>query len=110
MLREQHYRLTDARGRAPSRLPGRLDRDEAEKAFRDDLEKRREQPRFANGRSVRNAIDRARMRHAIRIYDTVEEKQKLTKADLVTFSDEDITKSRVFDQGAYGDVPERAES
>ncbi len=25
-----------------------------------------------------------RMRHAIRIYDTVEEKQKLTKADLVT--------------------------
>lgn len=59
---------------------------------------------------MRNAIDRARMRHAIRIYETVEEKQKLTKTDLVTLSDEDITKSRVFEKGAYGDVPERAES
>ncbi len=73
------------------------------------MEKRREQPRFANARSVRNALDRARMRHAIRIYDTAEEKQKLTKGDLVTLESEDITKSRVFEEGAYGDVPERAE-
>lgn len=93
MLREQHYRMSE----------------DTEKAFREYLEKRKEQPRFANARSVRNAIDRARMRHAIRIYDTAEEKQKLTKADLVTLAEEDITKSRVFEKGAYGDVPERAE-
>ncbi len=49
-----------------------------------------------------------RMRHAIGIYDTAEEKQKLTKADLVTLAEEDITKSRVFEV-AYGDIPERAE-
>ncbi len=94
MLKELHYRMSE----------------DADKAFREYLEKRREQPRFANARSVRNAIDRARMRHAIRIYDTAEEKQKLTKADLVTLAEEDITKSRVFEKGAYGDVPERAES
>lgn len=49
------------------------------------------------------------MRHAIRIYDTVEEKQKLTKADLATLAEEDITKSRVFEEVAYGDIPESAE-
>jgi len=93
MLKDQHYKLAD----------------DAEKAFREYLEKRREQPRFANARSVRNAIDRARMRQAIRIYDVAEEKQKLTKGDLVTLAEEDITKSRVFEDGAHGDVPERAE-
>jgi|GEM_PF-222537 len=93
MLKEQHYRMGE----------------DTEKAFQEYLEKRREQPRFANARSVRNAIDRARMRHAIRVYDTAEEKKTLTKGDLVTLIEEDITKSRVFEEGAYGDVPERAE-
>ena len=49
------------------------------------------------------------MRHAIRIYDTAGDKEKLTKAGVVTLEAEDITKSRVFQEGAYGDVPERAE-
>jgi len=35
--------------------------------FRDYIERRRTQPHFANARSVRNAIERARLRHAARL-------------------------------------------
>jgi probable Rubsico expression protein CbbX len=82
MLREQRYRF------AP----------EAEKAFEDYLQRRMEQPRFANGRSVRNALDRLRMRHANRLWEATEDGDgRLTKADLVTILPDDITKSRVFE-------------
>ncbi len=60
------------------------------------------QPRFANGRSVRNALDRVRMRQAIRLYEAAGRGRLLTKKDLVTLEAEDILKSRVFDGGAYG--------
>jgi probable Rubsico expression protein CbbX len=71
---------------------------EAEAAFRDYLERRMEQPRFANGRSVRNALDRLRMRHANRLWDTLDtESGKVSKADLVTITAADIRASRVFD-------------
>ncbi|HEU0086886.1 MAG TPA: CbbX protein, partial [Pseudonocardiaceae bacterium] len=40
---------------------------EAEQTFREYLDRRRKQPRFANARSVRNAIERARLRHASRM-------------------------------------------
>ncbi|MGH9190009.1 MAG: hypothetical protein ACRD0Q_08270 [Acidimicrobiales bacterium] len=40
---------------------------EAEAAFRDYLERRMRQPRFANGRSVRNALERARLRLRTRL-------------------------------------------
>ena len=42
---------------------------EADEAFREYLERRMRQPRFAHARSVRNAIERARLRHANRIYE-----------------------------------------
>lgn len=57
-------------------------------------EKRMKQPHFANARSIRNAIDRARMRQANRIFNN--KNKILTKADLVTIHSEDILKSRLF--------------
>ena len=39
-------------------------------ALRDYVERRRERPRFAHGRSIRNAIERARMRQAARLFDS----------------------------------------
>jgi len=41
--------------------------EEAARVFIDYLERRRGQPHFANARSVRNALDRARLRHASRL-------------------------------------------
>jgi hypothetical protein len=38
--------------------------DDAREAFEEDIMRRLERPRFAYGRSIRNAIDRARMRRA----------------------------------------------
>lgn len=75
---------------------------DAEKAFEEYIGLRREQANFANGRSVRNALDRARMRQAIRLFEGVEKGRKLTKKDLVTIQAEDILQSRVFQGGAVG--------
>ncbi|MGI8408242.1 MAG: AAA family ATPase [Actinomycetota bacterium] len=74
---------------------------DAEKAFEEYLKLRMEQPRFANGRSVRNALDRVRMHQAIRLYDAAERGRTLTKGDLVTIQDEDVRQSRVFEGGVY---------
>jgi probable Rubsico expression protein CbbX len=60
---------------------------DAEKAFQEYLTRRMDQPRFANGRSVRNALDRLRMRHAIRLWESAtsgDGDHKVTKANLVT--------------------------
>jgi probable Rubsico expression protein CbbX len=65
-------------------------------AFRDYLERRMRQPRFAHGRSVRNAIERARLRHANRIYEHTLDGEQPTVQDLVRIEAEDILKSRVF--------------
>jgi probable Rubsico expression protein CbbX len=78
MLEEQQYQFTP----------------EAEIAFLDYIKKRKEQPLFANARSVKNALDRSRMRHANRIFENGS--QMLTKADLVNITVEDIKQSRVF--------------
>jgi len=67
--------------------------DEAKAAMREYVERRVEQPRFANGRSIRNAVERARMRQALRLFDSG---NKLTKEDLVTITSEDIRQSSVF--------------
>jgi probable Rubsico expression protein CbbX len=67
--------------------------DGAREAFLDYIRHRVEQPRFAHGRSIRNAIDRARMRQAMRLFDSG---SQLTKEDLVTIEDEDIRQSSVF--------------
>ncbi len=94
MIAEQKYRF------AP----------DAEKAFQEYLTRRMEQPRFANGRSVRNALDRLRMRHAIRLWEGAvsgDGSRKVTKGDLVTIEAEDVMKSRVFEEG---DVPDREDT
>ena len=67
---------------------------EAEKALYKYIDRRRELPHFANARSMRNALDRARMRQANRIFSSNQE--VLTKLDLVTIQAEDILKSRIF--------------
>ena len=68
--------------------------DEAEAALAAYVERRRGQPRFANARSIRNAIDRARLRHAARLF---EHPGPLSRADLMTIEAQDIRASSVFD-------------
>lgn len=67
---------------------------DADQVLLDYAERRMKQPHFANARSIRNAIDRARMRQANRIF--VSGDKMLTKHDLVTIQSEDILKSRLF--------------
>jgi probable Rubsico expression protein CbbX len=78
MIEEQQYQLTP----------------EAEDALMEYIKVRMEKPLFANARSVRNALDRARMRQANRIFETSSD--LLTKSDLVTIQPEDLLQSRVF--------------
>ena len=73
--------------------------DDAERALRDYIELRVRQPRFAHGRSIRNAIERARMRQATRLFDA---NRKLTKQDLVTIEADDIRQSSVFSDTQQG--------
>ena len=58
------------------------------------IQKRKEKPLFANARSIKNALDRARMRQANRIFDS--RGQVLTKKELVNIEAEDILQSTVF--------------
>ena len=69
---------------------------DAEKAFREYLIKRKTMPHFANARSVRNAIDRARLRQANRLLSSG---KLLNKQDLITIEAADILASRVFREG-----------
>jgi probable Rubsico expression protein CbbX len=78
MLQDQQYRLTP----------------DAEIALVKYIEKRKERPLFANARSVKNALDRARMRQANRIFDS--RGQVLTKKDLVNLEASDLLQSSVF--------------
>jgi hypothetical protein len=66
---------------------------EAREAFEEYINRRLERPRFAYGRSIRNAIDRARMRQAGRLY---EDRDNLSKEDLMTIKAEDILASSLF--------------
>jgi probable Rubsico expression protein CbbX len=66
----------------------------AEDAFRAYLERRVMRPRFAHGRSVRNSIDRARLRQANRLFG--EGQGVLSRDELMTISPDDILKSSVF--------------
>ena len=77
MLKQQQYEFTE----------------EAREAFLEYIERRVERPRFAYGRSIRNAIDRARMRQAGRLYDR---RDDLSREDLVTIEAEDILASSLF--------------
>jgi probable Rubsico expression protein CbbX len=79
MLEEQQYQLTE----------------DAKQALLQYIGIRMSRPRFANARSIRNALDRARMRQANRIFE--KNAQILTKMDLVNIFPEDLYKSRLFD-------------
>ncbi len=81
ILEAQHYRFSP----------------DAEKAFQQYIVRRMQMPHFANARSIRNALDRARLRQANRLF-AISGKQ-LTKKDLVTLEPEDILASRVFQDG-----------
>jgi len=68
--------------------------EEATAAFAEYIVRRMQLPFFANARSIRNAIDRARMRQANRLFKRMG--SPLTKMDLMTIEAEDIVASRVF--------------
>ncbi|MDP0925965.1 CbbX protein [Paracoccus onubensis] len=68
-----------------------------EKAMEEYIRLRRVQPHFANARSVRNALDRARLRQANRLFN--EAKGPLDARALSTISEPDIRASRVFQGG-----------
>ncbi len=71
---------------------------EAEEVFRDYIRRRMKMPHFANARSIRNALDRARLRQANRLF--ANRGRLLSREDLVTLQPEDILASRVFTEGA----------
>jgi probable Rubsico expression protein CbbX len=66
----------------------------AEAAFEQYLSLRIRQPQFANARSVRNALDRARLRQASRLF--ADRDRVLTADDLRTIEASDILASRIF--------------
>jgi probable Rubsico expression protein CbbX len=70
---------------------------DAAEAFRDYLERRLRQPRFAHARSVRNAIERARLRHANRVYEATVAGESPTLEDLIRIDEQDVRASRVFE-------------
>jgi probable Rubsico expression protein CbbX len=76
----------------------------ARDTFRDYLARRMRQPRFANARSVRNAVERARLRHANRLFG--QDDKEVTKDDLSQLESADFLASRVFTQPEPGD-PDR---
>ena len=63
-------------------------------ALREYIPLRMTQPHFANARSIRNALDRARLRQATRLFAL--KNQQLTREDLMRIDAEDLRASRVF--------------
>jgi probable Rubsico expression protein CbbX len=81
MARQLNYRLPD----------------DAEVALREYIERRVQQPRFANARSIRNALDRARLRQANRLFDSAQHDGGATSAEaLQVIAAADIRASSVF--------------
>lgn len=70
--------------------------DDARNVFQEYLERRMRQPHFANARSVRNAIDRAKLRQANRL---VQKGGTVARDELARIDAEDIRQSRVFEDG-----------
>lgn len=85
MLSEQGYRLSP----------------EAAEAFQSYLTRRMRQPRFSNARSVRNALDRARLRQANRLF---ERGGKVSRLELMSIEAEDVRASRVFSEPLSGEA------
>ena len=73
---------------------------DAEKAIAEYIGLRKQQPHFANARSVRNALDRARLRQANRIFKMATGSKAVVNAGVLsTITAEDIRASRVFSGG-----------
>ncbi|MCZ6667583.1 MAG: CbbX protein [Gammaproteobacteria bacterium] len=81
MLAEQNYRLSE----------------DATKALLEYIHRRKTMVHFANARSIRNALDRARLRQANRLF--ADTKKSLKKVDLMTIEAEEFLASRVFQEG-----------
>ena len=79
MLADQHYRFDAA----------------AQRAFREYLERRIPQPHFANARSVRNALDRAKLRQASRL---VRDGGRVSSEELARLDEADVRQSRLFNE------------
>jgi probable Rubsico expression protein CbbX len=80
--------------------------DDSRKAFVEYLALRMKQPQFANARSVRNAIDRIKLRQASRL---VSEGGRSPKEQLLRIAEEDVRRSRVF-RGGLDAEPEEESS
>ncbi|CAN5743159.1 CbbX protein [soil metagenome] len=80
--------------------------DEAREVLRRYLRRRIDQPWFANARSVRNAMERARLRHARRLLGGASTVVDL--AALTTIDAPDLLASRVFDAESAGGDGEAA--
>jgi len=78
--------------------------DPARQALSQYLKLRREQPNFANARSLRNALDRARLRQARRLLET----GRVDAGMLITLEAEDFLASRVFAAAATQSRSEEA--
>jgi probable Rubsico expression protein CbbX len=78
MLVQMQYRLSDS----------------ALEVLREYIPLRMQRPHFANGRSIRNALDRARLRQANRLFK--QRSSGLTRDQLMTIEGEDLRASRVF--------------
>ena len=87
MLAQMQYRLSPA----------------ADAALREYIGRRRAQPHFANARSIRNALDRARLRQASRLFER--RGGLIGRQDLETIEAADIRASRVFLEPSGGQGP-----
>lgn len=86
MLDAQNYRFTDG----------------ARAAMAEYIALRRAQPHFANARSIRNAIDRMRLRQANRLFESVDGPVGIEAVS--TIEESDVRASRVFRGGLDSDV------
>lgn len=84
MVKQQNYSFDDA----------------SRRAFWEYLERRMQQPHFSNARSVRNALDRIKLRQANRL---VQQGGQVSAAELCRIDEVDIRQSRIFKGGLDGD-------
>ena len=82
MLADQDYRFSQ----------------EGETAFGEYIQLRMKMEHFSNARSVRNALDRARLRQANRLF--YKSNKNLSRSDLMTIEAEDILESRIFNESS----------
>ena len=85
MLDQQNFRFDDA----------------ARAAFAQYIPLRRMQPHFANARSIRNALDRMRLRLAYRVFETG---ALVSRDDLITIREADVRASRVYSGGLLANL------